>query len=204
MSRENELVLGVDLDGVCAQFYEKIRRVAAEWLGVDEETLTPEVSFGFEEWGLDPDDYQRMHRFAVVHHDLFSIIEPMPGAPAALRRLSRADIRIRIITHRLFIKHIHAITINQTIDWLDRYGIPYWDICFMIDKAEVGAHVYVEDAPHNIHNLRRLGKHVIVFENSTNLDLRGPRAKNWADVERLVQAHAREHGFEFTPYRVPG
>ena len=45
--------------------------------------------------------------------------------------------------------------------WLDNHGIPYWDLCFMRDKGDVGADLYVEDSPENIKSLRSLerGRH---------------------------------------------
>ena len=35
MPADRRFVLGVDLDGVCADFYGGLKPVAAEWLGVD-------------------------------------------------------------------------------------------------------------------------------------------------------------------------
>jgi beta-phosphoglucomutase-like phosphatase (HAD superfamily) len=61
----------------------------------------------------------------------------------------------------------------------------------MADKVAVGAHVYIDDAPSNIKLLRSQGCKTIVFSNSTNRDLPGPRADTWQDVERLVM-EARE------------
>jgi 5'(3')-deoxyribonucleotidase len=56
----------------------------------------------------------------------------------------------------------------------------------MKDKGAVGAHVYIDDAPANIQSLRDLGCRTIVFTNSTNRNLPGPRANNWNEVEQLV------------------
>jgi 5'(3')-deoxyribonucleotidase len=56
----------------------------------------------------------------------------------------------------------------------------------MKDKGAVGAHVYIDDSPTNVERLREQGCRTIVFSNSTNRDLPGPRADNWQDVERLV------------------
>lgn len=56
----------------------------------------------------------------------------------------------------------------------------------MRDKAAVGADLYIEDAPENIEQLRTDGHPTIVFSNSTNLHLDGPRAASWKDVESLV------------------
>jgi 5'(3')-deoxyribonucleotidase len=188
----NSFIFGVDLDGVVGDFYGSVRRIAAEWLNKPVESLTPEVSFGFEEWGIDEfGGYDRLHRFAVTQRNIFRDMEPIENAPAILRKLSSQGIRIRIITHRLFLKYSHCTSITQTVDWLDNFDIPYWDICFMKDKGAVGAHVYIDDAPENIKNLRKLGCNTIVFTNSTNRDLPGPRANNWFEVEHLVM-EARE------------
>jgi 5'(3')-deoxyribonucleotidase len=118
-------------------------------------------------------------------------MEPIPDAPAILRKLSNRGIRIRIITHRLFLKYFHRESAIQTVEWLDNYDIPYWDLCFMNDKDAVGAHVYIDDAPSNIARLREHGCRTIVFSNSTNLHLPGPRADTWQEVEQLVM-EARE------------
>lgn len=66
-------VLGLELDGVCADFYGRMREIAAEWLGVGVSSLPEDVSYGLPEWGIrqqlgaDPGGYDRLHRFAVTH-----------------------------------------------------------------------------------------------------------------------------------------
>ena len=142
-------VLGVDLDGTCADFYAGLRPIAAEWLGVPETSLGSEVSWDLPEWGVAqaPGGYPKLHQFAVLQRDLFRVLKPMPGAPQVLRRLSDMGVRIRIITHRLLIKNFHRVAVQQTVDWLDGHDIPYWDLCFLADKSAVGADLYVEDSP---------------------------------------------------------
>ncbi len=156
---ERAFVFGVDLDGVVADFYGGLRPIAAEWLGVALDSLPERVSWGLVEWGVDqaPGGYDALHKFAVMQRELFLKLPPMPGAPQALRRLSKAGVRIRIITHRLFIKYFHQIAVSQTIQWLDRHDIPYWDLCFMQQKTAVGADLYIEDSPANIERLRAEG-----------------------------------------------
>jgi 5'(3')-deoxyribonucleotidase len=185
---KNRFVLGVDLDGVCADFYEGLREIAAEWLGVPLETLTCEVTYGLPQWHLDRcGTYEDLHRFAVTERDLFLNLRPIHGAPASLRRIAHQhQVRIRIITHRLFISHFHQTAISQTVQWLDHHGIPYWDLCFMRDKAAVGADLYIEDSPSNVEALRADSHPTIVFSNSTNRTLEGPRADTWDQVEELV------------------
>lgn len=190
---KTRFVFGVDLDGVCADFYGGMRKVAAEWLGVPIEKLTTNVSYGLPEWRLGRvGDYEDLHRFAVTQRDLFRTLEPVPGAPQTLRRLSRKGIWIRIVTHRLFIKYFHQEAVRQTIEWLDNHDIPYWDLCFTKEKAAVGADLYIEDSPDNIRKLRADGHKVIIFTNSTNRRLPGQRANSWKEVERLVLAELKK------------
>jgi len=185
----SDFVLGVDLDGTCADFYGALRPIAAEWLGVAPATLADEVSWDLPEWGVTeaPGGYMKLHQFAVTQRDLFRVMKPMPGAPQVLRRLSAQGVRIRIITHRLLLKGFHRVAVQQTIDWLDGHDIPYWDLCFLADKAAVGADLYVEDSPRDIEQLRAEGYPTIVFSASTNRHLPAPRATTWEQVYEMVQ-----------------
>lgn len=188
MHNPPQFVLGVDLDGVVADFAGGLKPIAAMWLGVTPESLTDEISYGFGEWNLDSvGGYEALHRYAVKEHRLFANLPPLAGAPAALRRLDTVpEIRIRIITHRLYIHWFHKEAIAQTTEWLERYGIPYWDLCFMRDKAAVGAQLYLEDSPENIIALREGGHETIVVRNPTNRHLPGPGAETWEEIEALV------------------
>jgi hypothetical protein len=76
--------------------------------------------------------------------------------------------------------------VQQTVEWLDSNGIPYWDLCFMREKDQVGADLYVEDSPENVARLRDSGLYTVCFANSTNRDVSAPRAKSWEEVYELV------------------
>ena len=58
----------------------------------------------------------------------------------------------------------------------------------MQQKTAVGADLYVEDSPENVERLRAEGAQTIVFTNSTNEHLPGPRAGTWDEVFDLVLA----------------
>jgi uncharacterized HAD superfamily protein len=185
-------VLGVDLDGVCADFYTRLREIAAEWQECKPEDLPPVVSYGLTEWNIT--DYPSLHRFAVTQKDLF-LTEPMiPGARKYLRMLSNGGVHIRIITHRLFINYFHAVAVEQTVKWLDQHGIPYYDLCFTKVKEQVGADLYVEDNPQNVLALRERGFETICFANSTNQHIGPPRAETWAQVYAMVKAAMAARG----------
>jgi 5'-nucleotidase len=211
MSPPTEFILGVDLDGVCADYTRALRRVLATKRGVDPEQFPLDHSWDFGEWGVGSDEFSRLHREAVLEHRMFLTMPPVPGAADALWRLSDAGIWIRIITHRIYGNWGHAVAVADTVAWLDRVGIPYRDLCFLGAKPQVEADCYVEDAPHNIAALRDRGASVIVFDRSYNRSLPGPRAATWSEVEDHVGAHvaaaglslqAALPGFEDAPSRL--
>jgi 5'(3')-deoxyribonucleotidase len=165
-----------------------MREIAAEWFERPIEELTQDVAYGLKEWGISQEgQYESLHRFAVTQRNLFETIPMIPGARRYLRLLSDEGFRIRIITHRLFIRYFHDRAVLQTMEWLDHHGIPFWDMCFMKEKDQVGADIYVEDSPSNVTRLRERGHYTICFANSTNKDIPPPRVGTWEEVYNLVR-----------------
>jgi 5'(3')-deoxyribonucleotidase len=190
------LILGVDLDGVCADFYGRMREVAAEWFERPLDELTEDVTYGLREWGVATgEQYNSLHRFAVTERGLFQTAAMIPGARRYLRKLSDEGARVRIITNRLAIRYFHNAAVTQTTAWLDHHGIPYWDLCFMKEKEQVGADIYLDDSPDNIESLRAKKLYAICFANSTNRMIAEPRVPSWEGVYNLVQEWAKENGF---------
>ncbi|MBX3548774.1 MAG: hypothetical protein KF748_06415 [Xanthobacteraceae bacterium] len=184
---KKKIVLGIDLDGVCADFYGHMRGIAAEWLEKPIEELTTDVTYGLKQWGIKKKEYESLHRFAMSGRNLFTEVKMIPGARRTLRKLSSQGYHIRIITHRLFVHYFHAVAVQQTIEWLDANGIPYHDLCFMKEKHQVGADIYVEDSPQNIQALRAQKLYTICFANSTNTEILEPRANSWDEVYSLIK-----------------
>jgi 5'(3')-deoxyribonucleotidase len=199
----NEFVLGVDLDGVCADYTSAFRRIVAMERSVDAGSLTTEVSWDFAEWGLDRDSFLELHKTSVQDHRMFKNMSALDGVSDALWRLSDAGVWIRIVTHRLVTNWGHALIVSDTVDWLDAKSIPYRDICFLGRKPEIEADAYVEDAPHNVEALRARGNTEIVFDQPYNRDLDGLRASNWVEVEAIVSELAAEKVGSFAS-QLPG
>ncbi|MBW3618626.1 MAG: hypothetical protein KY461_00120 [Actinobacteria bacterium] len=187
MARAHERVLGVDVDNVLADYTGGLRRIVAEDRGVDPDSLvTPTSWSAYEEWGFTPAEFDELHRRAVVEHRMFRTLEVLPGAAEVLRELSDQGVRIRIVTHRLYVSGTHAIAASDTVDWLDEHEIPYWDLCMVARKADVGSDLLIDDAPHNVEALREIGRQVVVFDQPYNRHLPGPRARDWAHVRELA------------------
>ena len=198
-----QFVLGVDLDGVVADHTRRFREILADIRGVDPEMYALERSWDFGEWGLAPGEYADLHRIAVMEYDMLRTMNVIPGAADALWRLSDAGVWIRVITHRLYVNWGHDKAIGDTAAWLDIHRIPYRDICFLGAKPEVEADAYIDDAPHNIEQLREHGNTVIIFEQPYNRGLDGLRARDWAEVESIVSDLVAERAGRFEQ-QLPG
>jgi len=180
-------VLGVDLDGVCADYTSAFAGVVAAAKGCTVAELPTGRSWDFEEWELDAvGGFEAMHRSAVLDRRIFRDMPAIEGCAAALWRLSDAGVWIRIITHRLVVHWGHQIAVGDTVAWLDANGVPYRDLCFLGRKPEVEADLYIDDAPHNVVALRAAGNDVVVFDQPYNQAVDGLRARTWADVETIV------------------
>src|ERR1017187_5008946 len=103
---EGRFVLGVDIDGVCANYGEAFRQVVAKELGVDSDSIGEQTHWGFTESGWpirDLDHYRELHSIGVTQHHMFATIPVMDGASDSLWRLSDAGVHIRLITPRLYV-----------------------------------------------------------------------------------------------------
>ena len=187
MTSTDPIVLGVDLDGVCADYEGAFRASVARQRGLDPETLPPQtIMDAYSQWGLSFEEFEEAHRRAVLEDHIFRHMEPIEGVSDALWELSDAGVWIRIITHRLIFNWAHETSAADTAAWLDTNQIPYRDLCFIGDKPHVGADLYLDDSPANILSLRAAGKTAIVFEQPYNQHLPGPRARSWEDVVARV------------------
>ncbi|MDC0245307.1 hypothetical protein OAK27_01415 [Acidimicrobiaceae bacterium] len=201
--QSDTLILGVDLDGVCADYTTAFRPLVAQELNIPLSSLPEERSWDFSEWGLSPKQFEDLHHKAVEDYRMFRSMPVFENASEVLWRLSDAGVWIRIITHRLYVNWGHAVAVTDTVEWLDQARIPYRDICFLGDKPEVEADIYLEDAPHNIASLRNSGNSVIVFDAPYNQEVDGPRATSWLNCEQMILDLAAEMGFEIQP-ELPG
>ena len=189
MASRPELVLGVDLDGVCADYEGAFRASVARQLERDPAGLPPQtIMDAYSQWGLTYPQFEDAHRRAVTEDRIFRSMEPLPGVSEALWELSDAGVWIRIITHRLIFNWAHEASAADTAAWLDAHQLPYRDLCFIGDKPNVGADLYVDDSPTNIVSLREAGRAAIVFDQPYNRHLPGPRARTWPEVVALVHA----------------
>jgi 5'(3')-deoxyribonucleotidase len=204
---QDSFVLGLDLDGCVVDFVGSMREVFAEWSGKNIRKIEKKPTYGMKEWGLVDGEYERLHRYAVTQKNLFAEVKPIKGAPQSLRRLSTEGVWIRVATHRLFIPNFHATAAQQTILWLEKNDIRYWDLCLIEDKTAVRADLFIEDSPSNIHRLLDQGTDVICMTNPINNHDTSitQRAKNWKEAETMIRSKYNEWRFKHgLPSTQPG
>ncbi len=193
-------VLGVDLDGVCADYTAAFATVVAGEKGCDPSELPSGRSWDFGEWELDGiGGFEHLHRLAVLERRMFRDMPMIDGCAEVLWRLSDAGVWIRIITHRLVVHWGHQIAVADTVAWLDANNIPYRDLCFLGRKPEVEADLYVDDAPHNVEALREHGNEVLVFDQPYNKAVADPRVRSWDEIEEATLARMTAAGFAVHP-----
>jgi 5'(3')-deoxyribonucleotidase len=197
----NDFVLAVDLDGCCGDYSQALRSTIAQTRGIAVTDLPEQTTWDFSEWGLHSrEEFLAAHTHAVSRRRIFATMDAIAGCSEALWALSRAGIYIRIVTHRLHGKGHHAIAVADTVTWLDAHDIPYRDLCFLGDKAAIGANTYIDDGPHNIEALDAAGADVIIFDQAYNRHMDGTRACDWNEVADLVLARfERWRGSNPTP-----
>lgn len=179
MRRETRFVLGLDLDDVVFDFRRGL------WEFVVAETKNPDLPYprtwDFSEWDLA--DGELTEWFARATEDgLYRRLPLIPGADKALQAISDADVRIRVVTHRLYMKGYHERIGADTFASLETNNIPFWDACFVADKATVDCDLNIDDAPHNLTALVQSGGRVLCFDQPYNQDVPYPRARNWDEV----------------------
>lgn len=181
-----KITIGVNLDGVCADTYGRMREIATEWFGLDGSELTYKVTYGLPEWGLNiTAEYKVLHYFAITKRKLFSTCNILPQAGYYLRLLS--DKGAKIIPYRFYSDSLDQMVVLQTFDWLDKHRIPHCDLCFVNGNVKVGADIYIDNDPKNVKNLRTEGLYTICFASSTNKDIEQPRVSSWEEVYQLIK-----------------
>ena len=97
---------------------------------------------------------------------------------------------IRIATYRLFISYFHEAAASQTVRWLEKHGVPYWDLCLIKDKWDCHVDLFIEDNPNNLAEIEAKGIETICVANRTNGKEAyegSNRLADWKDIEKLVR-----------------
>lgn len=184
-------VLGVDLDGVCGDYYNALKGYCRS-IGMHIPDHEPEC-WDLVEAGIfsTREEYSQSHKDAVLN-GIFTSMSEIKGASDALWRLSDDEVHIRVVTHRLGANGDHGFVVGDTVRWLQakradgRPRIPFRDLCFLGTKENIESDLHIDDAPHVIEALKQTGLNVLIFDAPYNRHIEGDRAKNWEEVFEYV------------------
>lgn len=196
---QKPFVVGVDCDGVLADYFKGFRDYIADCLGLEPTDLPIPNSYDFSS---DPAWAQVMptrEKFLTWHNDavadgLFQHLPMIQGASVALWNLSNAGVYVRIITHRFHKHGTYAGVVSDTVQWLDENAIPYRGLAVERWKSDVGCDIYIDDSPGNVVELRAAGHDCIVFDAPYNQDVPGLRAHNWQEAEDIIKQRIQDRG----------
>jgi 5'(3')-deoxyribonucleotidase len=184
------LRIGIDMDGVLADFYggwmERYNREHGTDLGVADVTF----------W----DGLHRLTRFETMDEfwewigdeepTVFRYAPPLPGALEAVRRIARSH-RIVIVSSKF------DWSIPDSLGWLADHEVPAREVHFLWDKTLVECDVYLDDAPHVLEELRagRPEATICRVVQPWNDPVPGViDVYSWADFEHIVENVARAKG----------
>ena len=183
----NGVTIGLDLDNTTGDFTLQLQKDVAKALGIPESEWKDKFpdprfySYAKSGWFADEDAF-KLSFHAAEKTGLYKRMPVYRGANSAIRRLQAAGFKVKLITARG--EEMDA----DTRAWLKRNRIPFNSLVFSKNKKEHPAHVYVDDSPDNINDLRANGKEVITYHQLYNKDISGSRVRDWSQLEKKLMA----------------
>lgn len=205
-------IINVDLDGVIYDF----NKALASWLesqgrygpgpiksyDLSDTYLqgmsypTPIVWDYWSQWDMTKGQWLTEFRRGVEAGFIWVEGRPMKGAVHGMWELNDAGFYLRIVTHRLVHKSGHRQAISSTVDWLDKYNIPYRSIAFLgkEGKDNYEAEILVDDKPENVEDWTRFHRHGILYDQPWNRSVEASperriyRATSWDSVVSLAKS----------------
>lgn len=175
--------LGIDLDGVVADFNEGWIRLynrdfdadipidaVKEWNGIPKATHFGSMR-DFWRWAADIDG-----------HSLFRHLNPYPGAVEALWTLATWHEVVILTTKPHF-------AIHDTYAWISEHQLPTREVHILDHKYSVACDVYLDDAPHNVYHIARNRPEAVTvrFARPWNSPVAGTESvESWDEFVSLV------------------
>lgn len=187
---------GIDLDGVCYDFVESVRSYLIGSHGFLRDELPETTSWNFYEdnWEMSYETYLEYVTMGVDEGHIFLDGDPIEGTFAALCSIKDMGGQVNIVTHRYQGKH----SVQNTVEWLQREGIPFDTLTFAKQKSIVNNDVFIEDNVDNFMDLERNGIRSFLIDRPWNRYHDTPyRVFSWGEfIERgviyLAHSHERE------------
>lgn len=185
------LAVGIDIDGVLADYTGALRTVAPS-LGIELDGSVPPRYWSMQEpgWFSNRDDWKLCHAAALREADTFDPIGGFPYIADQTNRLREAGHLVVILTAREAPpwqdEYGDDLVQRFTLDWLKAHSVTYDELRFDGTKTGHQLDVLLDDAPHNITEYQDAGERVVVFDQPYNRHLAGERAGSLSEFVDLV------------------
>jgi 5'(3')-deoxyribonucleotidase len=146
-----QLDVGFDLDGVCYDFANSLRRYVATLGMTVPEYETTCWEFYKSDWGWTTEEFLK-HCHDGADAGFVFCGPARPNAVEAMNKVKEMGHKVHIITDRAFGK-TPSVSEENTRRWLDEHGFRYDTLTFSADKAIRKTDIFVEDKIENFEHL---------------------------------------------------
>lgn len=186
----------IDLDGCVYNYVDAFAECVAERRGQKRDELGPAESWTFYKqpgWEMTTPEFLEAMRHAIRRQDLFLRGQKYTGAFGALRGLWQHE--LVIISSRLYGEDTARHSWEQTLEWLDRHHLPYFDEILLVngavDKGALAVELHcthaIEDSIDNHLSLRHAGIESYLLTRPWNAGSLIGRVDSWAEFVRAVE-----------------
>lgn len=184
MTKLSPGVLGLDIDGVVADFTGAVERWVWKEHGIEP---VPILTWDwFETWPNGKAVWKDLWNRGCRKEGLLRHCRPVPGAISGIRHLESLGWSIVYVTHR------HDDFAADTVAWFNLHDIEP-TIVHAKDKSVVGADLYVDDKADTVRELLAGNHKAFLFAQTWNRDwqFKLPTFRNWADLRRKMEEWTR-------------
>ena len=156
MNTDKKISIGVDMDGVLADYVKGITKFA----GMVPTSVS--TTYNMVEPGLfdSREDFLAHHEQFVKNGELRKLGVLDKTASSALKEMQELGCDIHIITARHgFDEYTDEMVRQDCIAWLDDNDIPFDDITLTQDKSNIDVDYLIDDSPFNILGVLKSGSH---------------------------------------------
>jgi 5'(3')-deoxyribonucleotidase len=178
------MIIGIDIDGVLAKYNEALATVVENARGLKPGSLKAPTGWNFPDWDLNRESFRTYHSVLMTN---IVDMELYPNASEVVNYLAK-DNTIKIITSRgsarLHDADMRPKVYCGTVEWLQKHNIPYNDLCFVENKNEVEADIYIEDSPAHLESFISHNKRYVIFSHKYNDHIPTDliRTSNWLTI----------------------
>ena len=170
-----KLVIGIDIDGVIADFQPVLMGLASEYVPISEED---KHIYKVKDTEHGDADLEHKVREEALTKGLVADAPTISGAVEKINGWYDSGHKIVILTARE--EHWR----DQTEEWLENIDLKHHELILDEDKGpravKEGIDIMIDDKPANIEDLQEHGVNAYVFDRPWNQDVDAPRIHSWA------------------------